>query len=139
MHTLSLSRRAPAARGSSSPLIAALRSDRGVSDASSRLQLLPLRLGKGDVERKHEGGGAHALAFRRQPRRRRAVLQGERGPAKAMTRHDDRIVGGDEILPGAILNRAHALLHGSILHGNAADAAIGAARLLGAAIDHVVI
>src|SRR6266849_8121426 len=126
-------------RESSSPAIAALRSNRGVGDALSRLQVFALGLGKGDAEWKHKGGGAHALAFRRQPRRGRAVLQGERGAAKAMARHDDCIVGRDEILLGAVLDRTHALLHGSILHGDALDAAKGASSLLGVAIDHVVV
>src|SRR6266852_6349815 len=126
-------------RESSSPAIAALRSDRGVGDALSHLQVFALGLGKGDVERKHKGGGAHALAFLRQPRRGRAVLQGERSAAKAMARHDDRIVSRDEILRRAVLDRTHALLQGSVLHGDALDAAEGAARLLGLAINHVVV
>src|SRR5215471_14204234 len=60
------------------------RSDRGVSDALSHLQVFALGLGKRHVERQHKGGGAHALTFWRQPRRGRAVVQGERGAAKAM-------------------------------------------------------
>src|SRR6202030_2314837 len=59
--------------------------------------------------------------------------------ASALARHDDRIVGGDEILLRAVLDRTHALLHGSILDGDAADPAVGAARFLGATVDHVVV
>src|SRR5256885_10146885 len=56
-----------------------------------------------------------------------------------MACHDDAVVGRDQVLLGAIDDRAHQLLDAGILHRKSSDAAIGFAGLLGGAIDEVVV
>ena len=60
------------------------------------------------------------------------------GAHQAVARHDDAVVGGDEVLLGAVLDRPHALLQRGVLHGDALDAAEGELRLLRGAIDQRV-
>src|SRR5262249_15877876 len=59
--------------------------------------------------------------------------------AQADTRHDHAVVGRDQVLLAAVLNRTHALLDRRVLHGDAGDAAIGLVGLLRGAIDQVVV
>ena len=129
----------PVARESRSPTIAAPRSNRSVRNPGSRLQVFAPSSGKGNIIPEDETCRPHALAFLVQPRRRSTTLQGKNGPTKAVTRHDDGVIGGDEIFfcPGR--NRADTLLNGGILHGDADDTAIGAARLLRGAVNPVII
>ncbi len=73
-------------------------------------------------------GGVGAL-FRQRLRR----------PHQAMTRHDDAVVGRDQVFLGAVDDRPHAFLQRRILHGNAFHAAVGLAALLRLAVDQVVV
>ena len=43
------------------------------------------------------------------------------GPHQAVARHDDSVVGGDQVLLGAVADRPHALLQRGILDGEAGD------------------
>src|SRR6266545_7096942 len=56
-----------------------------------------------------------------------------------MARRDDAVIGGDEVLLGAIDDWPHAFLQRSILHGDACDAAISLAALLRRAVHQVVV
>src|SRR5262249_62073073 len=51
----------------------------------------------------------------------------------------DAVVGGNQILLGAIADRAHALLQRGILAGKAGDAAISLAGLLGGAVHQIIV
>ena len=68
-----------------------------------------------------------------------ALLHFARRLEQAVPRHDDGVVGGDEVLLGAVLDRPHAFLHRGVLHGDAVHAAIGLAALLRRAVHHVVV
>jgi len=56
-----------------------------------------------------------------------------------LPRHDDAVVGRDQVFFGAILDRAGAFLDRGVLHGDAFDAGIGFVVLLRQAIDHVIV
>ena len=58
---------------------------------------------------------------------------------QAMPRHDDAVVGGDQVLLGAIDDRPHAFLQRCVLHRNAFDAAVRVAALLRRAVDQIVV
>src|SRR4051812_16217045 len=53
--------------------------------------------------------------------------------------HDDAVVGGDEVLLGAVDDRPHAFLQRGVLDGDAFDAAVVAAGLLRGAVHEVVV
>src|SRR5690349_15064635 len=97
---------------------------RRLRDALFRLQ----RLAGAFLERRARGqdhGHRAHLLVRRVAAGREGALRDEllRGLHQAMARHDDAVVGGDEVLLRAVLDRAHALLQGGILHADALDAA----------------
>ena len=56
-------------------------------------------------------------------RNRPLLRQRLRGPHQAVPRHDDAVVGRDQILLGAVDDRPHAFLQRRVLHGDARDAA----------------
>jgi hypothetical protein len=58
-----------------------------------------------------------------------------RGLQQPVTRHDDPVVGGHEVLARAVLDASRALLDRSVLQADAVDAAEAAALLLRAAKD----
>ena len=58
-------------------------------------------------------------------RRFDALLQVFGRAHEALARHDDAVVGRDQMLAHAVLNPAHALLERRILHADAFDAAEG--------------
>src|SRR5437762_9335274 len=72
-------------------------------------------------------------------RRDALVHQRLGGPQQAVARHDDAVVGGDEVLLGAVADRAHALLQRSVLARETGDAAVGLARLLRGAVHQIVV
>src|SRR5205085_10535459 len=49
------------------------------------------------------------------------------------------VVGGNEVLARAVLDRAHAFLHGRVLVADAVHAREALARLLRAAVDQIVV
>ena len=85
------------------------------------------------AERTRCAAGVECPAAARLSASSRARLQ------QPMPRHDDGVVGGDEVFLRAVLDRPHAFLHRGVLHGDAAHAAIGLAALLRRAIHHVVV
>ena len=58
---------------------------------------------------------------------------------EAMARHDDAVVGGDQVLLRPVLDRPHAFLEGRVLHADSLDAAERVAGLLRRAVDEVVV
>src|SRR5262249_707171 len=60
-------------------------------------------------------------------------------PHQAVARHDDPVVGGNEVLLGAVAGRSHALLQRGVLDREAGDAAEGLAGLLRRAVDQIVV
>src|SRR5262245_8284759 len=82
--------------------------------------------GLGDGERRR----AHALRLLREAGRAVALAHRLRSLAQAQPRHDDRVVGRDQVLLRTVLDRTHALLHRGVLHGEALDAVVGAVLLL---------
>ena len=58
---------------------------------------------------------------------------------QTLTGHDDAVVGRDQIFSRAVLNRAHALLQGGVLHTNAFDSTVVKTRTLCVAIHQVVV
>src|SRR4051812_27809670 len=89
-----------------------MRSDRRLCDAELARQE---RLFGGFLERlvwfQHDRDRTHALVRRVDARRDRAFV-GVRlgGPQHAMARHDDAVVGRNQVLLGAIADRPHAFL-----------------------------
>ena len=64
--------------------------------------------------------GAHGVAVLvRDMRRLDALLQGARGVEHQLAEMHDAEIGRAEVLPGAILNRTLAVLHGGVLLGDA--------------------
>ena len=73
-------------------------------------------------------------------RRRDAFLRQRLGrPHQSMPRHDDAVVGGDQVLLGAVADRTHALLQRGVLDGETGHAAEGPAGFLRRAIDQIVV
>src|ERR1700745_922927 len=94
----------------------------------------------GLVARQHDGGRANLLVFGGDAGRNRALFhQGLGGPQQAVARHDDAVVGRDEVLLGAVDDRSHALLDRAVLHAEALNPAIAAARFLGGAVHQIVV
>src|SRR6202166_2274423 len=56
-----------------------------------------------------------------------------------MARHDDAIVGRNQILLGPVNDRAHAFLERRILHADPMDAAEGVATLLSGPVHEIVV
>src|SRR5580698_4449644 len=68
-----------------------------------------------------------------------AFGDGAGGFGEALPRHDHAVVGGDQVLLGAVLDRPGGFLDRGVLHGDALYAAIGLVVLLRQAVDHVVV
>src|SRR6266404_4866353 len=95
---------------------------------------------KGQIGRQDDGGRAHPVMRRVDAGRRDAFLHQRLGGShQAVPRHDDAVVGGDEVLLGAVADRAHALLQRGVLAREAGNAAVGAAGLLGGAVHQIVV
>src|SRR5262249_54827243 len=92
------------------------------------------------IRRQHHRGRAHLVVRRIDAGRRDAFLrQGLRRAHQAVARHDDPVVGGNEVLLGAVADRSHALLQRGVLHREAGDAAEGLAGFLRRAVDQIVV
>src|SRR5215831_3897823 len=92
------------------------------------------------IRRQHHRGRAHLVVRRIDAGRRDAFLRQRLGRAhQAMARHDDPVVGGDEVLLGAVADRSHALLQRGVLDREAGDAAKRLAGLLRRAVDQIVV
>src|SRR5580700_900315 len=92
------------------------------------------------VGRQHHRAGADLLVLDVDAGRRHALVDQRLGGAhQAMPRHDDAVVGRDQVFLGAVADRAHAFLQRSILHGEAGDAAISPPGLLRRAVDQIII
>src|SRR5262249_10231419 len=61
------------------------------------------------------------------------------GPHQPVARHDDAVVGRDQVLLGAVADRPHAFLQRGVLAGKARHPAIGLAGLLGGAVHQIVV
>src|SRR6185312_10030881 len=72
-------------------------------------------------------------------RRLYSFIEFVRGLDSASARLDDVLVGWHAVLARAMLERAHALLHRGVLHGEAFDAGEGAAFLLRLAVHQIVV
>src|SRR4051794_16937257 len=115
-------------------------SHRRVRDAFAHGERLARALVERLILRQHDRRGAHALMRRIDAGRRDALLVQRLDRLQhAMPRHDDAVVGGDQILFRAVDDRAHALLQRSVLHRDAFDAAVVAAGLLRGAVDQVIV
>src|SRR2546422_469920 len=90
-------------------------------------------------DRQLDRAGAHALRNRIESGHALAFARRLGRPKQAASRPDDSLVGHAQMLPGAVLDRAHLLLHRRILHRNTFHAAIGAAALLRGAVDKIVV
>src|SRR5215813_4217683 len=92
------------------------------------------------IRRQHHRGRAHLVVRRIDAGRRGAFLHQCLGrPHQAVARHDDPVVGGNEVLLGAVADRSHALLQRGVLDREAGDAAEGLAGLLPRAVDQIVV
>src|SRR3982074_2013580 len=92
------------------------------------------------LRRQHHRSRAHLVMFGIDAGRRDALLHQRFGRAQQpMPRHDDAVIGGDEVLLGAVTDRPHALLQRRILDGEAGDPAEGLAGLLRGPIDQIVV
>src|SRR5580700_6386026 len=88
----------------------------------------------------HHRAGADLLVLDVDSGRRHAFVEERLGGAhQAVPRHDDAVVGRDQVFLGAVADRAHAFLQRGILHGEAGDAAIGAAGFLRGAVDQIIV
>src|SRR4051812_24877017 len=115
-------------------------SDRGVRDAGPRGERLFGGVLERLIGRQHYRGRAHLVVLGIDAGRDRALVdQRLGGTHQAMTRHDDAVVGGNEVLLGAIADRAHALLQRGVLARKTSDAAESPASLLGGAIYQIVV
>src|SRR6266481_1405981 len=95
---------------------------------------------KGQIGRQDDGGRAHPVMRRVDAGRRDAFLHQRPGRThQAVPRHDDAVVGGDEIFLGAVADRSHALLQRGILDRKAGNTAECLARFLSRAINQIVI
>src|SRR5882672_9932957 len=92
-------------------------------------------LANGQLDR----AAAHALRTRIEARHGLTLTRCLRRAQEARARGDDALVGEAEVLARAVLDRAHRLLERRVLHGDALDAAVGAAALLLRAVDQVVV
>src|SRR5882762_9561571 len=90
-------------------------------------------------DRQLDRAGAHALRSRVEPRHALAFARRLGRPKQAASRPDDSLVGHAQMLPGAVLDRSHRFLQRGILHRDALDSAVGAAALLRAAVDQIVV
>src|SRR5262252_3706839 len=92
------------------------------------------------IRRQHHRGRAHLVVRRIDAGRRDAFLHQRLGrPHQAVARHDDPVVGGNEVLLGAVADRSHALLQRGVLHREAGNAAEGLAGFLRRAVDQIVV
>src|SRR5260370_37212312 len=115
-------------------------SNRSVGDARADLELFAGGLPEGLIGRQHDRDRAHPLMGRlHAPRRRGSLDQGLGGLHETVARHDDPVIGGDQILLASIDDRSHELLDRGVLHGETGDAAIGNAGLLGGAVDQIIV
>src|SRR5579862_3629317 len=103
-------------------------------------QRLPGAVLERDIRRQHHRAGTDLLVLDVDTRRRHALV-GQRlgGAHQAVPRHDDAVVGGDQVLLGAIANRPHAFLQGRILNGKAGDATEGLAGFLRRAVNQIIV
>src|SRR4029077_19158520 len=98
------------------------------------------------------GGFVKAFAFRQHDRRRAhgvggridavgllAVGDGARRFAQTLPRHDDAVVGRDQVFFAAVLDRPGRFLDRGVLHGDAFYAGIGFMMLLRHAVDQIVV
>src|SRR3954468_6235027 len=118
-----------------------MRSDGRLRDAELARQE---RVFGGFLERlvrfQHDRDRPHALVRGVDAGRDRALV-GMRlgGPQHAVARHDDAVVGRNQVLLGAIADRPHAFLQRRILDRKAVHAAISLAGLLRGTIHQVVV
>ncbi len=92
------------------------------------------------IGRQHQRGRAHAMMSGIDAGRRDPLLRQRLGRAQEpVPGHDDAVVGGDQVLFGAVADRTHAFLQRGILDGDAGDAAEIPAGLLGRAVHQVVV
>src|SRR5262249_57969737 len=92
------------------------------------------------IRGQHHRGRAHLVVRGIDAGRRDAFLHQRLGRAhQAVARHDDPVVGGNEVLFGAVADRSHALLQRGVLDGEAGNAAEGLAGLLRRAVDQIVV
>src|SRR5580700_4838618 len=92
------------------------------------------------VGRQHHRAGADLLVLDVDAGRRHAFVEQRFGGAhQAVSRHDDAVVGRDQVFFGAVADRAHAFLQRGVLHGEAGDAAIGPPGLLCGAVDQIIV
>src|SRR6266508_1076434 len=92
------------------------------------------------IRRQHHRGRAHPMMCGIDPGRRDPFLHPCLGRAhQAVARHDDAVVGGDQVLLGAVADRSHALLQRGVLDRKAGDAAEGPAGFLRRTIDQIVV
>ncbi len=108
-------------------------------DAFTCVQRLARGLVEADVLRQHDRGGAHHVRGGIDAVGLPALLHGLHRFAQPHPRHDHAVVGRDQVLFAAVLDRAHAFLDGGVLHRDACNPAIGLVGALGGAVDHVVI
>ncbi len=73
--------------------------------------------------------------------RRRGVLLDElpSRPQQPVARHDDTVIGGDQVLLRAIDDRAHAFLQRTVLDRDSLDPAVGVAAPLRLAIHQIIV
>src|SRR5580700_10132000 len=92
------------------------------------------------VGRQHHRAGTDFLVLDVDAGRRHAFVEERLGGAhQAVPRHDDAVVGRDQVFLGAVADRAHAFLQRGVLHGKAGDAAIGPPGLLRGAVDQIIV
>src|SRR5712691_11289684 len=90
-------------------------------------------------DRQLDRAGAHSLRNRIESGYALAFARRLGRPKQAASRPDDSLVGHAQMLPGAVLDRAHRLLQRRILHRNALHAAIGSTVPLHRAVEQVVV
>src|SRR5262245_2389040 len=115
-------------------------SNRRVPDTRPRGERLLGGVLESLIRRQHDRGRAHLVMLGIDTGWDHALLdQCFGGAHQAMARHDDAVVGRNQVLLGAVADRAHALLQRGILTRKACDTAIGLAGLLGGAIHQVIV
>src|SRR5665213_1299391 len=98
--------------------------DRGLRDASARLQGFTRAILEWRARGQHHRHRAHLLVRGLAPRGQSALgRQLLRRLQQLVARHDDAVVGGHQVLARAVLYGTHALLARGVLHADAFHAA----------------